>query len=416
MKLKRFLSLVLASTLVFTFAGCKSESSSTEDTTTEAVVTTKAPETPEEFHQAMIVRSLTSYGDVTRMQQKLTAAQNGEQINVCYLGGSITEGLNAGNDLCYAKLSCDYIAQKFGTGDNVNYINAGMSGTPSILGALRLDRDIIAYKPDILFVEFAVNDGTGAEFLEGLEGIIRTTLKQDNSPAVVLIFNRLENGYTAQDGMKRVGQYYNLPMISVADALTPEFDEGRMTWTDYSDDGSHPHVEGHALVTEMISYYFDTVMDQPAPETPSAFPQDPIQSKFLEGFKIYENTDLTATSLGGFKTGSQLGKWTKGWSNDTQNPSNDPIEFDITCKSLYMIYKTNKSANMGAIDLTISWGDGENESRTVTINSMTSDGWGNPIYQSLKMSAVENNYHITIKMAEGSEAKAFDILAFAYTE
>lgn len=416
MKLKRFLSLVLASVLAFTFAGCKNDTSSTADTTTEAVVTTKAPETPEEFHQAMIVRSLTSYGDVTRMQQKLTAAQNGEQINVCYLGGSITEGLNAGNDLCYAKLSCDYIAEKFGTGDNVNYINAGMSGTPSILGALRLDRDVIAYEPDILFVEFAVNDGTGAEFLEGLEGIIRTTLSLENDPAVVLIFNRLENGYTAQDGMKRVGEYYNLPMISVADALTPEFEEGRMKWTDYSDDGSHPHVEGHALVAEMLAYYFDNVMSQPAPEAPAQIPADPIQSKFLVDFKLFENTNLTATSLGGFKTGSALGKWTNGWSNDTQNASNEPIEFDITCKSLYIIYKTNKSSGMGTAEVTLSWGDGENESRTVTINSMTSDGWGNPVYQSLKMSAEENNYHVTIKMAEGSEAKAFDILAFAYSE
>lgn len=39
-------------------------------------------------------------------------------------------------------------------------MNAGLSGTPSKLGILRLDRDVLAYEPDICFIEFAVNDGT----------------------------------------------------------------------------------------------------------------------------------------------------------------------------------------------------------------------------------------------------------------
>lgn len=56
-------------------------------------------------------------------------------------------------------------------GDNVQYVNAGLSGTPSKLGILRLDRDVLAYEPDICFIEFAVNDGTETDYQNAYESI-----------------------------------------------------------------------------------------------------------------------------------------------------------------------------------------------------------------------------------------------------
>ena len=40
-------------------------------------------------------------------------------------------------------------------GDNVEYVNAGLSGTASALGNLRVQRDVLAYEPDIVFIEYA---------------------------------------------------------------------------------------------------------------------------------------------------------------------------------------------------------------------------------------------------------------------
>ena len=44
--------------------------------------------------------------------------------------------------------------------DNVKFVKAGVGGTPSELGMLRFDRDVLrdGEKPDIVVVEFAVND------------------------------------------------------------------------------------------------------------------------------------------------------------------------------------------------------------------------------------------------------------------
>ena len=145
------------------FAGCgnnadNSKAESKAESSSSQVE--KMPETDEEWTQAMYDKAMVSYGNTSMMQNVIKKAQSGEKVTVAYLGGSITEGISAGADGCYAKLTYDYFAQKFGTGDNVQYVNAGLSGTPSKLGILRLDRDVLAYEPDICFIEFAVNDGT----------------------------------------------------------------------------------------------------------------------------------------------------------------------------------------------------------------------------------------------------------------
>ena len=58
------------------------------------------------------------------------------------------------------------------------FTNAGIASTCSHTGAFRLPRDVLAYKPDLLLVEFAVNDDQDAAHsyqaaLQGMEGIVR---------------------------------------------------------------------------------------------------------------------------------------------------------------------------------------------------------------------------------------------------
>ena len=212
---------VLSAAMLLTACGEAAQDISSDTAAVTETEASKAPETPEEFQAAMISRSLYSLGNPSRLKAKLKQAQAGEEMTVAYIGGSITRGETAGAEGCYAKLSYNYISEKYGTGDNVKYVNAGVSGTPSVLGNLRLQKDVLDYNADIVFVEFAVNDAQDNTHKESYESLVRTVLTQENDPAVVLIFNRTANGYTAQEYMKEIGDYYSLPMISVADALTP---------------------------------------------------------------------------------------------------------------------------------------------------------------------------------------------------
>lgn len=390
-------------------SGCGNSDSSKDTTTTSGVE--KAPETDEEWTQAMLKKSLYSYGNTTRVVNKIKQAQSGEKTTVAYIGGSITEGVGADAETCYAKLSYNYFAEKFGTGDNVEYVNAGLSGTPSKLGVLRLSRDVLSFDPDIVFIEFAVNDGNDALYQSAYESMVRRLLQLDDNVAVILLMSIAENGHTAQDYMKQIADYYKLPVISYADALTYLFDNDRMTWQDFSDDQSHPNKTGHQLVCDMIAYYFDTVCDQPQEDEPN-FPKAPYYTSRQETAELFENTNLTPVDVGSFTKASTTAGFKDGWKYEYDG-TNSPAVFYVTGKLVYMIFREQPKGTLGIVDVTVKCGD-EIVLET-QVNGIQSDAWGDPGIASIVMDTEVRDYTIEVKMAEGYEDKDFEILAFATT-
>lgn len=415
MDTKKLLAVLVSAAMCgAAFAGCGNNADSSKAESKAEASSSQAekmPETDEEWTQAMYDKAMVSYGNTSMMQNVIKKAQSGEKVTVAYLGGSITEGISAGADGCYAKLTYDYFAQKFGTGDNVQYVNAGLSGTPSKLGILRLDRDVLAYEPDICFIEFAVNDGTEADYQNAYESIVRTLLQKNITP--VLLFSVAENDHSAQDYMKQIGEFYHLPMISYCDALRYLFANNRMTWKDFSDDQSHPNTEGHKLVASMVDYYFDTVMDV-APEGDYVMPTDTVFSPREVDAHMYEGDSLTPTSLGSWKEGSTIASFTNGWTYDNTG-DNSPIVFEFKDKKfLYMIYKEVKQGEFGKLHVKVT-ADGEvyDESDYDTISP---SGWGNAQIQNIAMMPEATNYTVEISMAAGDEDKHGEVLAFGYTE
>lgn len=388
----------------------------TEETTAET--TKKAPETPEEFRAAMIEASLVQLGNTYRLEQKLAQMSNGDKTTVAYIGGSITQMYNATAEDCYAMLSYKYLADSYGTGENVEYVNAGLSGTPSSLGVLRAGRDITAHNSDIVFIEFAVNDSTDDRDKESYESLVRTILSQDNEPAVILLFMVDEKGYSAQNHMKQIGEHYSLPMISVPDALNPEWDAGRMTWADYSDDYIHPHVEGHALVAEFIAYYFETLNERDYSDTSYALADDTVFGRAFENSILVEKNnmdaypeDFTLADAGTFnQDASGAGLFSSGWSNERVAEGKEPMKFTVTANAVSVVYKRNKYDVMGTVDVYV---DGE---KVTSVNSMNPGGFGEAQSQTLIKLDEVKAMEIEIRMAEGSEDKMFEILGIAFSQ
>lgn len=412
MNFKKLIALATALCLsVSCFVGCGNSDSSEKNTTTSQEEVEKTPETDEEWTQAMLKKSLYSYGNTTRIMNKIKQAQNGEKTTVAYIGGSITEGVGADAETCYAKLSFNYFAEKYGTGDNVEYVNAGLSGTPSKLGVLRLSRDVLSYDPDIVFIEFAVNDGNDALYQGAYESMVRRLLQLDDDVAVVLLMSIAENGHTAQEYMKNIADYYQLPVISYADALTYLFENNRMTWKDFSDDQSHPNKTGHQLVCDMIAYYFDTVVDQPQEDEPT-MPKQPFYSSRQETAELFENTNLTPVDVGSFTSATTTAGFKNGWKYNFDGENKTAV-FNVTGKFVYMIFREQPKGTLGVVDVTVKCGD--EVVTTVQVNGIQSDAWGDPGIATIIMDTEVKDYTIEVKMAEGSEDKDFEILAFATT-
>ncbi|HSI35784.1 MAG TPA: SGNH/GDSL hydrolase family protein, partial [Tepidisphaeraceae bacterium] len=119
-------------------------------------------------------------------------ARAGEKLVVVFHGASLTWGANATDPLLYSyravvarRLGAKYPAAHF------TFRDSAIGGTGSQLGVFRLDRDVLAYKPDLVFVDFSANDGINSatpQTLASYEAIVRRVIVEAKCPVVQVIF------------------------------------------------------------------------------------------------------------------------------------------------------------------------------------------------------------------------------------
>lgn len=175
----------------------------------------------------MISHSLMNLGNTYRIRKAIEKSRAGKEVTLAYIGGSITQGAGATpiNTECYAYKSYQLFQKRFAVLDNVKFIKAGVGGTPSELGMIRFDRDVLrnGEKPDIVVIEFAVNDEGDETKGNCYESLVRKVLNLPWKPAVVLLFSVFANDWNLQERLRPVGERYDLPMVSIMDAVTPQF-------------------------------------------------------------------------------------------------------------------------------------------------------------------------------------------------
>jgi lysophospholipase L1-like esterase len=188
--------------------------------------------------------------------------QSGKSVIIAYIGGSITQAIHG-----YRMSSARYI-QSLYPAVKMKFINAGVSGTGTDLGACRLYEQVTQHHPDLVFIEFAVN---GA-YKEGLEGMIRQLWKNDAAIDICLLYaahNEHAGIYAAKQipdnvkGLETIADHYKVPSIHMA--LHPALlqQEGKLVWKSdsktvpgkivFSNDGIHPLTEGGDLYAAAIA-------------------------------------------------------------------------------------------------------------------------------------------------------------------
>lgn len=370
----------------------------------------------------MVKRSLVSIGNTARLQRVFDKINNGEKITVSYLGGSITQGMNATkSELCYAGVSSAWLDEVFAKNNSasgVNYVNAGIPGTPSTLGLLRSTKQLLfedtesgeSLEPDIVFIEFAVNDGTDPQSKVMYESLVRKTLSREKHPAVILIFTVLENGYSAQDHMKEIGEHYDVGMISVKDAITPEIEAGRMNFSgDYASDEAHPNNVGHALIADFIKYYFDKAAERIGEKPEEEIPELPEKWKYGFYYSGIKNIELAEIENGSFERKDiDCVTYKEGYVHE--KTGNEPMTFTGDFSKLLIAYRQYKNENYGAAEVII---DGKHK---CNLEGYSADGWGNVATELVLNDVAKNEHTVEIKMKEGDEEKEFVLLDIGVCE
>lgn len=385
-----------------------------------------------EDYRKMIANSLVSTGNNYRLKKVIEKCKRGEEVTIAYIGGSITQGAGGKpiNTMCYAYRSYDAFCQMFSPngGKNVNYIKAGVGGTPSELGMVRYDRDVTEdgkIKPDLVIIEFAVND-EGDE-TEGVcfESLVMKVLQEDNQPAVLLNFAVFMNDYNLQERLQPIGERYELPMVSVKDAVVPQFEDSKViTKRQFFYDIYHPTNDGHRIMADCIANLFAVVDKEEMSAEDIRLDKEPvygIQFKDIERFdraNAGQYAEITQTGFDAKDTDIQYvernmdlqgsPEFDDNWMNDG-TVSGAEFKVKLKCKNLVAVIKDSGSPQFGTVDI---YADGK---VVKTINPLD-NGWSHCNPQIVIDEKESAEHEVVFRMAEGQEGKKFTILGFGVTK
>lgn len=212
----------------------------------------------------MMTRLESAAGDTRRLREKLKTAETGASLKLGFIGGSVT--LGDGPDR-YSTVVTRRLRERLG--GPVQETNAGIGGTGSDFASFRAREDLLRAAPDIVFVEFAVNDAATPAATASMEALIRQLLAHPARPAVILLGMLRQDGANAQTAQLPVARHYDLPFLSVRDALWPALSDGQLIWGQLYRDNVHPAKAGHALIGSLIASYLEDVLGGPAPTSAS---------------------------------------------------------------------------------------------------------------------------------------------------
>ena len=166
--------------------------------------------------------AIANRGNLFQLKRVMERAMAGEMITLGFLGGSITQGsLATKPENCYAYRVYEWWSRQFPNAKTM-YVNAGIGATTSEYGVARVEADLLKHQPDVVIVEFSVNDESTEHFKETYEGLVRKILREETAPAVLLVHNvYYHNGANAQMMHAQVGRHYDLPAVSMQSSYLP---------------------------------------------------------------------------------------------------------------------------------------------------------------------------------------------------
>ena len=147
----------------------------------------------------------------------------------------------------------------------INIINTSIGGENSVEGAKRFETEVLNHKPDILFIDYALNDRSiGLEKAkEAWESMISKAIK--NNIKVILLtpspdqrVNILEPGnelekHTVQ--IRKMAETFGVGLIDTYE-LYHKIAVSGGNIADYMSQVNHPNEKGHAMIAKEIVKYF----------------------------------------------------------------------------------------------------------------------------------------------------------------
>ena len=295
----------------------------------------------EYFDKKYYTNSVLSTGNSERLKNAFKKAKSGQKITVAFIGGSITEGTGASKTTCYSALVSKWFEGTFGA-QNVKYVNAGIGTAGSLFGVHRVDNDVLSYNPDVVFVDFAVNDkGKNPELEQAtFDALIQKVYNSSSKPAIISIAMATKTKWNNESDESDICRNYEIPMLSFSKYIHATILVGKYTWKDAFIDEVHPNKVGHKIISELAIYYLEKVLSEIDKQGSSAAEKItsayiPESARFISAKRI-NPTQISTISNTGFSSVNSEFQYTNGyWETTTENAQ---ISFAVKTKTLTLFF------------------------------------------------------------------------------
>jgi lysophospholipase L1-like esterase len=291
----------------------------------------------------------------------------GQETTIAYFGGSITAAPG------YRVKTFKWFKDTYPKA-KLNEVNAAIGGTGSDLGAFRCAGDVIAKNPDLVFLEFSLNDGHPSnDFRKAtVEGIVRQLWASPSQPEIVFLYTTSRALNHPRVSYPAVAKHYGIPEIDLQPTLVEAAkredlpkptaeqlaDKAKYDWSApgqvFMGDAVHPNDLGHTLYTETIVAWLEKQID--AAPSPAPTLGAPLVSEEFAHVALVAPSKAKLTGdwevLAADPKSGKIGRYTEGAINARQPGDELEFEFEGTALGAYL----NIQADGGKFEWTIDDG------------------------------------------------------------
>ncbi|MGH9845462.1 MAG: SGNH/GDSL hydrolase family protein, partial [Blastocatellia bacterium] len=183
----------------------------------------------------------------------------GRAVTIAYIGGSTTAGLGLNNPgrNAYPALVTEWFRKNFPKSD-VQELNASVAHTGSLYATLRARRDVIADKPDLVFVDLATSDAgeDEATVKKAVEGLLRQLLIVPQPPEVVMLYAASPKPETTRiEPYDVIAAHYQVPTINLHSKTWAAIESGKLKAGEAWKSGANLTEAGHKFYAELITAF-----------------------------------------------------------------------------------------------------------------------------------------------------------------
>lgn len=197
--------------------------------------------------------------------------KEGKEVNIVFLGGSITVGgeqqSNGYVNFIRSWLLKNYPAAK------VNIFNAGIPGSGSDYAAKRFDRDVLSRNPDLILIEFSVNDGN-LDRTVAMERMVQKAWRKNPATDILIFYTiaqthlpyyKAGNLPPSASAHERVAVFYEIPSLGTGYRVAASIAQDLLKWEQFSLDSCHPTHVGYNIYNETFAVALPTLLKDTTP-------------------------------------------------------------------------------------------------------------------------------------------------------